>query len=202
MKLCYSPTSPFVRKVVVSAMEADLFGGIETYKGDTSDIFKGINPANPLGKVPSLTLDSGETFFDSLVICEYLDGLSDKISLFPASGVERAKVMTLHALADGMTDAAYQRRMDSAAMPDGEGSPSWNARLRIAMEGGLDQLDKQVSEFENDLNIATIAVACALGYFDFRFSHENWREGRPALAAWYEAFSARPSMQETVPPEA
>lgn len=202
MKLCYSPTSPFVRKVVVTAMEAGLFDTIETYRGDVSDIFKGINPANPLGKVPSLTLDSGDTLFDSVVICEYLNELSDKVDLFPAKGVDRARVMTLHALADGMTDAAYQRRMDSAAMPEGEGSPTWNARLRVAMENGLDHLEKTVGSFKDDLNIGTIAVACVLGYFDFRFSHENWREGRPQLAAWYESFSSRPSLQETVPPEA
>ncbi len=183
-------------------MEAGLFDQIETYGGDTSDIFKGINPENPLGKVPSLKLDSGDLIYDSVVICEYLDSLSSSVTLFPGSGAERARVMTLHALADGMTDAAYQRRMDSAAMPEGEGSPSWNARLRVAMESGLDQLEGQAADFGDDLNIGTIAVACALGYFDFRFAAENWRGGRPNLTAWYERFSARPSFQETVPPEA
>ncbi|MEP3248271.1 MAG: glutathione S-transferase N-terminal domain-containing protein [Sneathiella sp.] len=202
MKLCYSATSPFVRKVVVSAKEAGLYEKIETFGGDTSNIFKGINPQNPLGKVPSLTLESGDVLFDSVVICEYLNGLSESVDLFPGAGADRARVMTLHALADGMTDAAYQRRMDSAAMPEGEGSPSWNARLHVAMEKGLDELEKQAPDFKDDVNIGTIAVGCALGYFDFRFSAENWREGRPQLAAWYETFSARPSMQETVPPQA
>ncbi len=201
MKLCDSATSPFVRKVVICAKELGLFDQIETYGGDMSDIFVGINPANPLGKVPSLQTDSGEVFFDSVVICEYLDGLSDNVRLFPVSGLERAKMMTLHAVANGMTDAAYQRRMDSAAMPEGEGSPTWNARLRVAMENSLDELENRVDEFKGDLNIATIAIGCALGYHDFRFSPENWRQGRPNLTAWYDEFSQRPSMVDTIPPE-
>ncbi len=202
MKLCYSATSPFVRKVVVTAKELGLYDQIETHGGDMSDIFKGINPSNPLGKVPSLEIEGGDVLFDSTVICVYLDGLSKKANLFPESNLDRARVMTLHAMANGMTDASYQRRMDSAAMPEGEGSPSWNARLRVAVENTLDELEKRVDEFKSDLNIATIAIGCALGYHDFRFSAENWREGRPNLTAWYEEFSSRPSMQETVPPEA
>lgn len=201
MKLCYSATSPFVRKVVICAKELGLFDQIETFGGDMNDIFVGINPANPLGKVPSLQIDNGEVLFDSTVICEYLDGLTDNARLFPVSGLGRAKLMTLHAVANGMTDAAYQRRMDSAAMPEGEGSPTWNARLKVAMESSLDELEKRSAEFKGELNIATIAIGCALGYCDFRFSAENWRQGRPSLTAWYDEFSKRPSMVDTIPPE-
>jgi glutathione S-transferase len=42
-------------------------------------------------------------------------------------------------------------------------------------------------------------VACALGYLDFRFGDMNWRKGRPKLAAWYDKFSRRKSMQATIP---
>jgi len=202
MKLCHSPTSPFVRKVMVLAMEKGLQDKIELVSPDTSDIFQGINRANPLGKIPSLELDSGDAIYDSIVICEYLDDISEGPSLFPKDGLERAKVMTLHATANGLTDCAYQRRMDSAAMPEGEGSPTWNARLRVAMEQSLDLLEIQAAEFSGKLDIATIAIGCALGYHDFRFSHENWREGRPNLTAWFDEFAKRPSMQETIPPAA
>ena len=50
------------------------------------------------------------------------------------------------------------------------------------------------------LNLGQIAVGCALGYLDFRFAAEDWREGRPALDAWYKSFAQRGSMQATVPP--
>jgi len=42
-------------------------------------------------------------------------------------------------------------------------------------------------------------VGCALSYLDFRHGDRNWRAGRPALAAWYGAFSARDSMAQTEP---
>lgn len=198
MKLCYSALSPFVRKVRVTAIEHNLLDKIEIVDSDHSDMFKGINPANPLGKVPSLTLENGDVLFDSFVICEYLDSIGSGPSLFPAAGRERWQVLTLHAMANGMTDAAYQRRVDSI-LPEGEGSPSWNGRLKLSMESCLNEMEKQAEVYGSTVNIGTIAVGCALGYHDFRFGDEQWRNGRPKLAKWYEQFAARPSLAQTAP---
>lgn len=198
MKLCYSPLSHFVRRVMITAIEHNLRDRIVLEDSDHSDMFKGNNPSNPLGKVPSLTLDSGDVLFDSYVICEYLDNIGSGPSLFPEAGAERTRVLTLHAMADGMTDAAYHRRVDSI-MPDGEGSPSWNARLKLAMETCLDVMETQAESYNGPLNIGTIAVASALGYHDFRFSDEKWRDDRPKLAAWYETVASRPSIASTSP---
>ena len=49
------------------------------------------------------------------------------------------------------------------------------------------------------IDIATITLGCALGYLDFRMPQLRWRDGRSALSLWYESFSARASMQATVP---
>lgn len=198
MKLCYSALSPFVRKVRVAAIEHNLMDKIEIVDSDHSDMFKGINPANPLGKVPSLTLENGDVLFDSFVICEYLDSIGSGPSLFPAAGPERWQVLTLHEMANGMTDAAYQRRVDSI-LPEGEGSPSWSARLNLSMESCLNEMEKQAESYGDKVNIGTIAVGCALGYHDFRFGDEKWRNGRPKLTKWYEGFAARPSMAQTAP---
>lgn len=198
MKLCYSALSPFVRKVRVTAIEHNLLDKIEIVDSDHSDMFKGINPGNPLGKVPSLTLENGDVLFDSFVICEYFDSIGSGPSLFPAAGRERWQVLTLHAMANGMTDAAYQRRVDSI-LPKGEGSPSWNGRLTLSMESCLGEMEKQAESYGDAVNIGTIAVGCALGYHDFRFGEEQWRNGRPKLTKWYEQFSARPSMAQTAP---
>lgn len=200
MKLCYSALSPFVRRVMITAIEHDLRDQIELVDSDHSDMFKGINPANPLGKVPSLTLESGEVLFDSLVICEYLDTLGKGPKLFPkVSEAERWRVLTQHAMADGMTDAAYQRRVDSI-LPEGEGSPSWSGRLKLAMENCLNVMESEAESYAGQFNIGIIAVGSALGYHAFRFGHEDWRNGRPKLAAWYDKeIMSRPSFQETAP---
>jgi glutathione S-transferase len=200
MKLCFSPTSPFARKVVVVAHEKGMMDKIEMTAPDLSDLLNGLNPANPLGKIPSLELDNGDVLFDSIVISEYLDGISDGPALFPADPTERARVMTLHAIGNGMTDAAFSRRWSASVLPENEQSPTWDARLAMAMAKSVDVLEARVAEL-SEVNIGSIAVACGIGYMDFRFADENWREGRPNLAKWYEEFSARPSMQATTPPE-
>ena len=60
---------------------------------------------------------------------------------------------------------------------------------------------KEAADLNGPVTIGQIAVGCALGYMDFRYEADKWREGRPNLAKWYEGFSARPSMQATVPPK-
>ncbi len=50
------------------------------------------------------------------------------------------------------------------------------------------------------MTLGQIAAGCALGYLDFRFAADNWRAGRPGLAAWAEGFAKRPSMMASAPP--
>lgn len=50
--------------------------------------------------------------------------------------------------------------------------------------------------------LGQIAVGAALAYLDFRHDARGWREGNAELAAWFEGFESRPSMQATRPPEA
>ncbi|MDA0241631.1 MAG: glutathione S-transferase, partial [Proteobacteria bacterium] len=70
-------------------------------------------------------------------------------------------------------------------------------RQKIKINGGLDYLEQNMDELVGDLNIGQIAVACALGYYDFRIDNNGWRDNRPNLAAWMAAFNERPSMKET-----
>ena len=60
-------------------------------------------------------------------------------------------------------------------------------------------MEKMAEGFVPRVDIGTIATACGLAYLDFRFADLGWREGRPRLAAWFAAFSARPSMAATLP---
>ena len=199
MKLYYSATSPYARKVMVVAHEVGVADRIELLISDRS-IFDGINPATPLGKVPSLELDSGMVLYDSVVICEYLDSLSAGVKLFPRNGdPDKWAVLVLHALATGMTDAQHDRGINMA-MPAGEGSPSWDARNKLCIDQCLDVLEKQAESFGDQPDIGLIAVACALGFHDLRFPAEAWRTGRPRLGGWYEQFSKRDSMVLTRPP--
>ena len=73
------------------------------------------------------------------------------------------------------------------------------ARYKAAMLRACDVLESDPPGTQVD--IGSIAVACALGYMDFRYASDPWRPGRPRLAAWYEAFSANPCIAQTAPKE-
>ena len=61
----------------------------------------------------------------------------------------------------------------------------------------LDAMEAEAVAGINTVDIGTIAFACALGYLDLRLTELGWRDGRPQLTAWYEAFAQRKSMADT-----
>ena len=112
MKLYYSSASPYVRKVMVTAIETGLESKIEKVPATVAPNKPNAEVArdNPLMKVPTLVADGGEALYDSRVICEYLDSLHGGRKLIPASGGERWRVLGLQALGDGMLDAGLLTR--------------------------------------------------------------------------------------------
>ncbi len=195
MKLRYSPTSPFVRKVVVLAMELGIDKKIELQRTNTTD--PDLSTQNPLGKVPSLLLDDGSSLYDSPVICAYLDSANK----FHPGGPARWTAARRQALADGIMDAGVLGRGEFLR-PAGEKSEKFIALQKTKMSNAMNALEKEADSFGDGIDIGLIAVAAALGYMDFRYASDNWRASRPKLARWYERFAQRPSMQVTVPKDA
>ncbi len=197
MKLRYSPTSPYVRKVTVTAIETGLDKKIErilTIPASAPDL-----PAdNPLGKVPTLILDNGERLIDSPVIVEYLDGLHSGAKIVPTSGDARWKALRLQALADGILDAAVLRLMETRR-PANEQSKAWMERQRTVVNRSLDWLEQHVASLDDTVTIGNITVAIVGDYLDFRFGAEDWRQGRPKLAEWQKRFASRASLKATYP---
>ncbi|MHA1597276.1 MAG: glutathione S-transferase N-terminal domain-containing protein [Alphaproteobacteria bacterium] len=198
MRLHYSPTSPYVRKVMMVAIETGLEDGFECIATNAWESAPDFVADNPLSKVPTLVLDGGETLYDSPVICEYLDSLHDGVKLFPTAGGARWTALRRQALADGILDAALIRLLEGKR-PDDERSDSWVARQEKAIVRSLDALEEEADGLGDGVSIGHIAIAAALGYLDFRFDADNWRAGRPALADFYDTFSGRPSMTATAP---
>jgi glutathione S-transferase len=201
MKLRFSTTSPFVRKVVIRAIETGLDSRIERIPTNTNDPASGLAKENPLGKVPSLTLDNGTILFDSPVICEYLDGLHTGAKMVPSSGEARWTALRRQALADGIMDAAILRRLEARRLV-AEQSTAWMEIQRAKVAAGLDALEREADSLGDGIDIGRVAIACALGYLDFRFAHEEWRQGRLKLSRWFEGFAKRPSVQATTPKDA
>ena len=141
MKLRYSPTSPYVRKVAVAAIEAGLDGRIERIETDVWDPATDIAEDNPLGKVPALVTDEGTVLCDSPTICDYLDSLHDGPRLVPAEGPGRWQVLNLHALASGIMDAAVARVVEVRARPEALRFDGWLQRQTLKIARALDALE-------------------------------------------------------------
>lgn len=198
MKLRYSPTSPYVRKVSVVAIETGLEARIERVPTDIRAPTPDFHRDNPLGKVPTLITEGGETLYDSPVICEYLDSLHDGIPLFPPPGGPRWTALRRQALADGIADAGVLVRMEMLR-DEAERSRTWIARQTEKVGRGLDALEEEATGLGAACTIGHIAIGCALGFLDFRLPELDWRQGRLELARWVDGFSRRPSMAATVP---
>jgi len=199
MKLFVSLLSPYARKVRMVIIEKGLSDQVEVTESMPYDKPDDLLTANPLGKVPTLVRDDGSSLFDSPVICEYLDSLSDQNPLLPASGEDRWQVLRLIAFADGITDAAYLSTMERRRPEDEQSDTVWQAQ-RDKIVRGLDVLEASPPAGDGTVNMGTLALAATLGYIDLRHGDLNWRENRPALTAWLETLSKRDSFQQTIPP--
>lgn len=200
MKLYHNPASPFVRKVRVVAAECGVTEQLQLEEIAVSPVAtpEALMSDNPLGKIPSLVVNSSLCLYDSRVICEYLDTTYNG-GLYPHTGPDRWNVLRLQAIADGFCDAAVLVRYEGFIRPEDKQWQQWADGQLGKCCRALDVLEKECASFANQTNVGTLSVAIALGYFDFRNPDQAWRDRAPSLAHWYEQFSRRPSLQQTQP---
>jgi glutathione S-transferase len=197
VKLFYSPTSPFVRKVLACAIARGIEHQITRIETNANASPPELLAANPLSKVPCLVTEDGLALFDSPVICEYLDSVGDEPALFPRAGTaESWHALKLQALGDGIMDAAVLRRGEQMR-PSEPAREANMARQKAAVTRSLDLLERDPPN--RQLDIGTITIACALGYLDFRFGDEAWRTDRPRLEAWFAHIALTPAIAQTAP---
>ena len=201
MKILYNHASPFSRKARVLAIELGLINSIELEDTGLISPIKPngtVTPVNPIGKVPVLITDDGVSITDSRVICEFLDS-EGKGDFFPKSAPERFIALTLQALADDALTTSVAVRYEIAHRPKGTIWDEWVSKQKSRVSRTIDHFADVQHSFENTLNIGTVAVACVLGYVNFRELDDTWDERNPHLSAWFTKFDNRESMQRTRP---
>jgi len=203
MKLIGALSSPYLRKVrmVLAEKKLDYQFIPENVWSDHTQIAA----SNPLGKVPCLIMEGGESVFDSRVIVEYIDTLSPVGKLIPATGRERAEVKTWEALADGLLDASILARLEStwAGRAETERSAAWIARQMDKVSLALQAMERGLGDKAFcsgiHMSLSDIAVVCALGYLDFRFPQIDWRTPCPNLHKLHDKMALRASFIDTQP---
>ena len=201
MKLINLPASPFGRKVEVVIHELGLQDRIEVINpGAVTPVSNNptLNDVNPLGMLPALELDNGDSLYDSPVICEYLDTLAGG-GLFPSDVESRLSALRLQALADGVLDLSVALRYELALRPEALRWADWIEHQEEKIGRALDSLEQACESFAAEPTIGELTVACMLGYRDFRFADVDWRGDHPALSAWYDGMAARDSFRKTIP---
>ncbi len=199
MKLFYSKTSPYARKVRMVILNNRLEENIEAVEvnpfGDVSELTK----YNPLGKIPTLVLDDGEALCDSPLICHYLNNLNDQRMLSDNSE-QYWDILRWQALADGLMDAAYNLVMERRREQE-EQSSSCKAQWTLEITRVLEQIDVEFNVDDKVIKLSQISVASALGYLELRLPELLHETQYAKIIKWYNAFKTQDIMLATQPQE-
>lgn len=154
--------SPYVRRVAISLRVLGF-----AYEHDTRSVFgdfDSIRTTNPLGRIPSLILDRGETLIDSAAILDWLDQkVGPGRALLPQSGEARTDALRRIAFATGLIDKVGAANYERLIRPAQFRWPEWTERLLTQGKGALEALDAE--EWPDDrFGQAEITAGCALGY--------------------------------------
>jgi glutathione S-transferase len=200
MKLFASPTSPFARKVRIALIEKAIQH--EVVMTDAAKPDPRVPQLNPLAKIPILERDGQPVLFDSPVILEWLDEISEPRFL-PQSGDARFEVLMWQSLCDGIMDACVARLIE-LRRPEEKQVRGAIARQEEKIVHALASASARVGDgilVGDETTLADIALVVAVEYVDLRHPHD-WRGANPRLAAWHERWKDRPSFLQTRPPAA
>ena len=200
MKLLYTLNSPYARKVRIVAQEKHI--ELELQEVVLSDPDCIVKNYNPLGKVPVLILNDGDSLYDSRVIVEYLDNHAPGTHLIPQDNTSKIATRRWEALADGICDAAVSAMLEQRKSPEKQSQANIDKQLEKVTRGlevlNLDIFKKKWCVNET-FGLADIALGCMLGYVDLRFKELNWQDKYVNLAKHYSLLVKRPSFKQTTP---
>jgi len=197
MILRSAPPSPFGRKVTIAAAVLGLSSRIDIQPADTNNEADPLRAQNPLGKIPALVLDDGQTLFDSRVILDYLDHLAGGGRIVPQAPDARFAALRMQALCDGILDASILQVYEARYRPEAIRHQPWLDYQAGKVTRALAALESEPQALDPVPHVGQITLACALGYQDLRFGG-TWRASHPKLVAWLDRFAAQvPAFEET-----
>ncbi len=195
--------SPFVRRVAIALRLYELF--FEHRPWSTFGEGDKIAPYNPLRRVPTLVLGSGETLIESTAILDYLDDLvGPEDAMIAPRGPARHRGLKICALATGLGDKGVSLLYERVLRKDP--SKIWVERCQAQIGGVLDVLEQERTAvntpywFGERIGHADIAVACVLRFISEAHPQLFDAARYPALAAHAAGCEALPPFQEIVQP--
>ena len=183
-QLLFAPASPYSSKVRMAA----IFVGVhlDCIQTDTGAEPEHLLSRNPLGKIPVLITDDGQSIYDSRVIARTLDRLSGTQALFPQTD-PMLRAERLEALADGLCDCLLAHVYERRVRPQGKVHEPWLDKQWAKARRAIDHLEEEPPASGSKITGGEIALRAAIGYLDLRFAG-HWEQGRTRLRTWSSDF--------------
>lgn len=198
MKLYYSPTSPFVRKVRLTAAVLGLTKEIEIVPVDVYGDIEKFKRINPLIKIPALETRAGQILTNSPFICQYLASLCPGSGFWPQND-DLWKVLNFQSIADGGMEAAVLRRYEILRTPD-KFDKKFDEKQKLKVQNALEFLGEHLAELSSQsLGLAEASTICFVDYLQLRYAHEGWKHAHPRLFAWVAQWNEKSWVKESSP---
>ena len=171
---------------------------LEAVAMETSSPTEEFLKANPLGKIPVLVDDDGQSIFDSRAITQYLNRQSGN-KLFPRNPAKRTDAERLEALADGIADCALAHVYERRSRPEEIVHQPWLDKQWTKVARALDMLNAAPPKLGRKIHGGHIALRAVLGYLELRFAGK-WEKGRGKLKRWAARFDEKfPELKSLLP---
>jgi len=198
VKLFLSKTSPFARKVRMTAHSLGLLKEIEMISVDVYQKDDHYKKINPLIKIPALMTREEEILTNSPFICQYLASLKTGSQFFP-NGPELWKALNVQSIADGGMEAAVLRRYESQRSPD-KFDLGFDNRQKEKIHNALEFLQNHLMAFsKSELGIQEVSVICFVDYLHLRYAQEKLQDRFPRLFQYVHDWQKNPIVKESSP---
>jgi glutathione S-transferase len=193
--------SPFVRRIAVALH----WYGVK-FERNTMSVFgdaERMREINPLGRIPSLILDGGETLIDSWAIQDWLDESAPvERRLTPPAGAERRNVLRLTALAAGAVDKAGAMVYEKTIRPPEKRYAPWLERCQLQLATALDALETACGDgwlAGPRLSQADVMLGAMTWYVSARAPEAKIAARCPRIMRHYNRVLMLPEFQMTAP---
>ena len=191
--------SPYARRVGITLM----LYGIPFEHRSVSTADRAVAELNPLGRIPVLVLDDGETLIDSTMIVDHLDALvGPKRALTPPDGPQRRAVNRIVAVALGTCDKYVASYYEISKRPESHRWGPWLDRLEGQVASGLRWLDAEAKGprmLGDAITQADVATIVAFDAARFDMPHLAPDGAFPKLEALVKSVADVPAFRETRP---
>jgi len=194
--------SPFTRRVAITLVMYGISFEQQALSG--FDNRADVRLSNPLGRIPALVLDSGETLVDSTAIIDHLDEVYGRErALTPPAGPDRRAVLKIAALMMGACDKGLQAAYERNHRPPEKVHQPWIDDCTEQMMEALAAVDAMIDPNQSYLLFGRLTQADITAFVAERLARIGLRVDTatrtPRLRALTERLAQEPAFLSTEP---